>query len=235
VTETGRRYADSVSTGSPDASQSAAPGLPAGAFSDWLRDTLAALAERRDADVPCGACNACCRTSHYINVRPEDGRALKLLPRELLRPAPGLPPGNMYLGFDEQGRCPMLADGRCTIYADRPRACRTYDCRIYAAAGIAADRPDIDAQARRWRFAFPAPRDCEKLDAVRAAVAFVLAHPEAFPSAEAHGQPLRVAVCAISVHHRFLPREPRLWRRPDSERRRVRAVADAHELLFGDG
>ncbi len=210
-------------------------GLDAGVFSVWLRDTEAALAEKREADVPCGPCNACCRTSHYIHVRPEDRRALKCLPRAYLSPAPDLPPGNLVLGFDQAGRCPMLVDGRCTIYADRPRACRTYDCRIYAAAGIEADRPDIDAQARRWRFTFPAARDHEALDAVRAAVAFVRAHPEGFPSAAAHRQPLRVAVVAIAVHERFLERPQRPWRPPETDRRRVRAVADAHELLFGDG
>jgi hypothetical protein len=219
--------ADELPAGSAD--------LPAGAFSAWLGETQAALAEKRDADVPCGPCNACCRTSHYIHVRPEDRRALKRLPRASLSPAPDLPPGNLVLGFDEAGRCPMLVDERCTIYADRPRACRTYDCRIYAAAGIAADRPDIDAQARRWRFAFPGERDREERQAVRAAVAFVRAHPEAFPSAAAHRQPLRVAVVAIAVYERFLERPRRLWRPAETERRRVRAAADAHELLFGDG
>ena len=211
------------------------PDLPAGDFSAWLRDTLAALAEKREADVPCGPCNACCRTSHHINVRPEDRRALRRLPPAYLSPAPDLPPGNLYLGFDEAGRCPMLVDGRCTIYADRPRACRTYDCRIYAAAGTEGDRPDIDTQARRWCFAFPGERDREELAAVRDAVAFIVAHPEAFPSMAAHRQPLRVAVCAIWVHGHFLERPRRLWRPAETERRRVRAVADAHELLFGDG
>lgn len=215
--------------------------LSAGDFSAWLRDTEAALAEKREADVPCGPCNACCRTFHYVHVRPEDRRALRHLPRAFLSPAPDLPPGNLVLGFDESGRCPMLVEGRCTIYADRPRACRTYDCRIYPAAGIEADRPDVDAQARRWRFAYPAPRDRELQEAVCAAVAFIRRHPEAFPSPEAHRQPLRVAVLAVAVHARFLPQRPGPWQRlrspsrRDSDRRLVLAVADAHELLFGDG
>ena len=221
--------------GDADSAPGRAPELTAGDFSAWLRETLAALAEKREADVPCGSCNACCRTFHFINIRPEDRRALRRLPPAYLSPAPDLPPGNLYLGFDEAGRCPMLVDDRCTIYADRPRACRTYDCRIYASAGIEADRPDIDAQARRWRFAFPAGRDREEFAAVRATVAFILAHPEAFPSEAAHRQPLRLAVCAIWVHEHFLERPRRLWRPAETERRRVRAVADAHEMLFGDG
>jgi uncharacterized protein len=219
----------------PQLSDGTASELHAGAFASWLRDTQAALAEKCEADVPCGPCNACCRTSHYIHVRPEDRRALRRLPRAFLSPAPDLPPGNLVLGFDEAGRCPMLVDGRCTIYTDRPRACRTYDCRIYAAAGIEADRPDIDAQARRWRFAFPDARDGELRDAVRASVLFVRAHPEAFPSEAAHCQPLRVAVVAIAVHEHFLERPQHFWRRAETDRRRVRAAADAHELLFGDG
>jgi hypothetical protein len=209
--------------------------IPAGDFATWLRDTSAALDEKREADVPCGTCNACCRTAHYIHVRPEDRRALRKLPRAYLSPAPDLPPGNLVLGYDEAGRCPMLVGGLCSIYADRPRACRTYDCRIYAAAGIAADRPDIDAQARRWTFAFPSARDREELAAVREAVAFIREHPESFPSEAAHRQPLRVAVLAVAVHEQFLPGRHHVWRRADPDRRRVRVIADAHELLFGDG
>lgn len=209
--------------------------LPAGDFSAWLRDTGAALAEKRPAQVPCGACNACCRTSHYIHVRPEERRALRKLPRAYLYPAPAMPPGVFVLGYDAAGRCPLLVEERCTIYADRPIACRTFDCRIYAAAGIAADRPDIHEQARRWAFTYPSAQDLEEQEAVRAAVRFIGEHPESLPSAAAHRQPLRVAVLAIAVHERFLPRRPRAWHRPDTDRRRVRAVADAHELLFGDG
>jgi Fe-S-cluster containining protein len=209
--------------------------LSAGAFSAWLRDTRGALAEKREADVPCGGCNACCRTAHYVHVRPEDRRALRHLPRAFLRSAPDLPPGNQVLGYDAAGRCPMLFDGRCTIYVDRPRACRTYDCRMYAAAAIAADRPEIDAQARRWLFTYPSPRDREEQDAVWAAVAFIREHPEAFPSEAAHRQPLRVAVIAVAVHERFLPQTGFVSRWTHADRHRVRAIADAHELLFGDG
>ena len=209
--------------------------LPAGEFAAWLRDTRAALDEKRPADPPCGSCNACCRTSHFIHVRPEDGRALRTLPRAYLSPAPDLPPGNLVLGFDAAGRCPMLVEDRCTIYDVRPRACRTYDCRIYAAAGIAADRPEVDLQARRWVFTYPTERDREALEAVRSAVRFISEHPEAIPGDAARRQPLRVAVLAIAVHERFLPRRGLIARRPDTDRRKVLAIGDANETYFGDG
>ena len=207
----------------------------AGAFSAWLKGALAALAEEAAADVPCGSCNACCRTSHFIHVRPEEKRSRARLPRELLFPAPGLPPGNLVLAYDEDGRCPMLIEGRCSVYEDRPLACRTYDCRVYAATGVAADREAITAQVRRWRFGYPADDDRQRQAAVLAAVRFIREHPECVPGDAARVQPVRVAVLAIAVHERFLQEagqavDPGSW-----ERERARAVAAANERLFGDG
>jgi len=174
-------------------------------FSVWLREIQAALAEEAPADVPCGACNACCRTSHFIHVRPEEKRALARIPRRVLFPAPDLPPGNLVMGYDREGRCPMLVDGRCTIYADRPIACRTYDCRIYAATGVAADRGPIAERVRLWEFTYASREDRERHAAVTAAVRFVGDHPESLPSEAVRHDPLRVAVLAIAVHERFLP------------------------------
>ncbi len=69
--------------------------LPAGGFSSWLRRTRVALLEEDGADVPCGECSACCTTSHFVHVRPEETQTLARIPRELLFPAPGLPDGNV--------------------------------------------------------------------------------------------------------------------------------------------
>lgn len=69
--------------------------LPAGGFSSWLRRTRVALLEEDGADVPCGECSACCTTSHFVHVRPEETQTLARISRELLFPAPGLPDGNV--------------------------------------------------------------------------------------------------------------------------------------------
>ncbi len=39
----------------------------------------------------------------------------------------------------------------------RPQTCRTYDCRIFPAAGLGMDDDEglIARQARRWQFSFP--------------------------------------------------------------------------------
>jgi len=76
-----------------DQRMSARRDLPAGGFSCWLRRTLVALTEEGEADVPCGECSACCTTSHFVHLGPEETRTLARIPRELLFPAPGDEPG----------------------------------------------------------------------------------------------------------------------------------------------
>jgi hypothetical protein len=204
-------------------------------FFSWLTSVQAALAEEQPADVPCGECNACCRTSHFIHVRPEERRTLARIPRQLLFPAPDLPPGNLVLGYDEKGCCPMLIHGRCTIYKDRPLACRTYDCRIYLAAGVVADRAAIAAQVRLWQFSHPSQDDRDRHSAVRAAARFIREHPESLPSEAARREPVRVAVLAIAVHEAFLRGATDAAGAGGSDRDRARAVVAANEKLFGDG
>jgi Fe-S-cluster containining protein len=183
--------------------------LPAGAFGAWLDQMRCALRHEADADVACGACSACCSTSHFVHVGRDEPDALAAIPRELLFAAPGMPAGHYVLGYDELGRCPLLDDdGRCTIYEYRPLTCRTYDCRVFAAAGIDADREEITRRARRWRFDGAAPRDREEHAAVRAAARFVRDNAAAFPGAAVPDDPGQLAVLAVKVAGVFLPAGP---------------------------
>jgi Fe-S-cluster containining protein len=120
----------------------AEPDLPAGDFSAWLADVQGAIRGERGSEVPCGGCTACCTSSQFVHIGPDETGTFAAIPRKLLFPAPGAPPGHVLLGYDERGHCPMLVDGACSIYADRPRTCRTYDCRVFPAAGIDAAEGD---------------------------------------------------------------------------------------------
>lgn len=183
--------------------------LPAGDLGAWLARMRAALRHEADADVPCGDCSACCSTGHFVHIGPDETDTLTHVPGELLFPAPGMPAGHVLLGYDQRGRCPLLDDhGRCGIYAHRPRTCRTYDCRVFAAAGIDADREEITRRARRWSFVCAAPGDAEQQAAVRAAARFVREHAAAFPGGAVPDDPAQLAVLAVRVADIFLPGGP---------------------------
>src|ERR1700730_6082737 len=132
--------------------------LDAGEFSTWLGSMSGALRGENASDVPCGGCTACCTSSQFVHIEPDEKDTLACIPKELLFPAPGLPEGHVVMGYDERGHCPMLVDGRCSIYEHRPRTCRVYDCRIFAATGSSGPDPDkeqIAKHVRRWVFRSP--------------------------------------------------------------------------------
>jgi hypothetical protein len=180
--------------------------LPAGCFSSWLRRTRRALVTENRADVPCGNCAVCCRSSYFINIRPEETGTISRINKKLLFPAPGLPRGNVLLGYFENGRCPMLIDDKCSIYEYRPITCRSYDCRVFAAAGIAAGEDDktlITQRALRWKFSYPTIRDRDQHSAVQAAAVFIRDHAECFPAGAVPGNPSQLAIMAIKVYKVF--------------------------------
>jgi hypothetical protein len=137
--------------------------IDAGRFSTWLDD----LQQRGEMVVPCGACSACCTSSQFVHIEPDEIDVLAHVPAALRFPAPGLPKGHAVMGYDERGHCPMLVDGACSIYEHRPRTCRTYDCRIFSATAVVPDQPAVAARVQQWRFAVD---DRELWKRVRAAV-----------------------------------------------------------------
>jgi len=184
-------------------------GLPAGCFSSWLRRTRNALAKEKGSVVNCGPCKACCTSSYFIHIRPEEKQALSRIDKKLLFPAPGLPKGNVLLGYFENGYCPMMTDKGCAIYEHRPLTCRTYDCRIFAAAGIDAGEEDqvlINQQARLWQFSYSTGSDHAQHEAVKAAALFLQTRGKIFPEGTIPRNPSQLALMAIKVYKVFLKR-----------------------------
>jgi hypothetical protein len=185
--------------------------LPAGRFTVWLGEIGRAIDGAGESEVPCGSCTACCEASQFIHVEPDEADALAHIPQALLFPAPGLPKGHRLMGYDEHGCCPMLVEGSCTIYAHRPRTCRTYDCRVFAAADIADTDPSksrIAARAGRWRFDEPLEDDVVRHGAVRSAARFLGDHADALPHRVAPVTATQLAVLAIQLHETFLDGDP---------------------------
>lgn len=184
--------------------------LAAGPFGAWLAQLQAALRGEGDSDVPCGPCVACCSSAQFVHIGPEETDALAHIPAELVFPAPRMPRGHVLMGYDEHGRCPLLIDGACSVYAHRPRTCRVYDCRVFAAAGIAPDddKPLIAAQTVRWRFEHPDESDEVLHQAVQAAAAFVQRHRAELPEGSLPLPATARAVQAIEIHELFTQGEP---------------------------
>lgn len=184
--------------------------LPAGDFGAWLNEILRAIDGNSSTDVACGTCVACCSSSQFVHIAPDELDALAHIPKALMFPAPRMPPGHVLMGYDERGRCPMLRESGCSIYEHRPRTCRTYDCRVFPAAGVRPEEPGkslIATQAARWQFTFEDSDATSAAAAVQAAATFLDQH-----SAELGDvAPLTAtqsAVSAVRTHDLFVGREP---------------------------
>jgi uncharacterized protein len=205
----------------------------AGPFSSWLGDLQEARRAERDVDVPCGTCTACCTSSQFVHIGPDERRTLARIPPELLFPAPRSPAGHVLLGYDEHGHCPMLIDNACSIYEDRPRTCRTYDCRVFAATGVALTEPEkaqLAERVRQWRFDYPRPSDRRAHEAVLSASAFLTAHPELLGGGAMATQ---IALLALEIRDLFVTSNggsPEVTTDPTD----LRALKDRLGRLTGD-
>jgi Fe-S-cluster containining protein len=206
------------------------PEIDAGDFGSWLLGAVAVLRGTAGADVPCGSCVGCCVSSYFIPVRPEDAAARARIPPARLVRASRQAADLLMMGYREDGSCPMLSTGQCTIYSDRPQTCRDYDCRIFAAAGIdagGADKQVINTRVRAWRFRYRDDDERKAHGAVRAAAAFIRDRREAFPGGRAPSAPTGIAVLALKAHAVFL--DPANPVRADAEI--ARAVVEASRVF----
>jgi uncharacterized protein len=179
--------------------------IDAGPFGKWLASMRAVLRGEGDADVPCGSCVGCCVSSYPIPLRVEDEVARDLVPEQWL--VGSSKPGERWLmAFREDGSCPFLSTQGCGIYADRPRTCRDYDCRIYAAAGILPDgeRPLIQQRVRDWEFDFESPDARRQALAVVRAATFIRENPGLFPVSMRAQSATAAAVMAVKGFELFL-------------------------------
>ena len=182
-------------------------GIHAGNFSAWLRDAEASLRSGNGgADVPCGTCRGCCRSSMFIHIEPEETQTIARIPRSLLFTAPGRPKGRLLMGYNDKGHCPMLVDNQCSIYEHRPRTCRDYDCRVFAATGISVDhqtQAEIAQRVNAWVFSYESEESREEHRIVKEAAAFLQHNRNLFPPESLPGYPVQLAVLAVRIWKLF--------------------------------
>ena len=71
----------------PDTESADASGLDAGDFASWLTGAQGAIRGEATSDVPCGECTACCTSSQFIHIGPDETATLARIPPALLFPA----------------------------------------------------------------------------------------------------------------------------------------------------
>jgi Fe-S-cluster containining protein len=86
---------------------------------------VAVVSDEPESDVPCGECTLCCEllSPHLTPEEISSGKYPVSFGES--------PDGPVVLMFKKPGTngCSMFIDGKCSIYNDRPLACRQYDCR----------------------------------------------------------------------------------------------------------
>jgi Fe-S-cluster containining protein len=97
----------------------------ANSYIQTLSTTISAMiSDEPISDVPCDTCTICCQLlSPFLT--PEE-IASGRYPISLING----PEGPVVALFrNTYGGCAMLKDNKCSIYEDRPIACRQFDCR----------------------------------------------------------------------------------------------------------
>jgi Fe-S-cluster containining protein len=146
----------------------------------------------------------------FIHIKPDESRTKRRIPQALQFPAPGLPKGNVLLGYSSKGVCPMFKSGECSIYEDRPQTCRDYDCRIFTATGIAVDeemQPEIAERVRAWTFDYANDASREEHRLLRQAAAFLRENGDLFPPGTIPAYPVQLAALAVRVYAAYVVAE----------------------------
>jgi len=110
------------------------------------RDFLAAWWRGDAGPVPCGGCSACC---YYDGIPVDEKRDRRRLPYLVTERNAD---GGLVLQRRADGACAHLGAQGCTVYEHRPSACRSFDCRAFAAMGL-VEHCDPNHHIPDWEFA----------------------------------------------------------------------------------
>jgi hypothetical protein len=185
------------------------PQIDSGNFINWFKMTVAAIQTSADVYVPCRDCTACCKSGFYIAVGKDETQTLERIPKKLLKRLPGLQ-DLYYLGHDQHGHCHLLKDGLCSIYEDRPHACRTFDCRIFIATGIQLDKDPaspINGRVQEWEFRYPTQGDQVTQEYLKQVAAILQEHTKPSPDDPSSENHRLLALKAILITSRLLKRK----------------------------
>lgn len=179
---------------------------PLGSVTSLMREFNRTV-ETGEARVPCDGCTVCCRTpSQWANLEPDEADRY-----EFTTAFPGDPAtyrgSTVALAKHEDGSCVYLVDDKCSIYADRPRACRSYDCRMLALLQVSIHPEPVFLESiQQWQAPrTPLPEDRMILLAMRIAMASAL---------ETFGGSIGAVMRCMETWRKFLPMAKRALDEP---------------------
>ena len=159
------------------------------------------------SDVPCGTCTACCTSSQFVHIGPDETDTLAHIPASCCSPRRGLPRGHVLMGYDHRGHCPMLVDrsARSTSTDRRPVARTTAVSFLRPVSNRTTTRSTSSAGRDVGGSDFPTEDDRTQHAAVRRAARYLGEHPEVVPGGVVSNA-TQHAVQAVEAHAMFLAR-----------------------------
>ncbi|MBV9756027.1 MAG: YkgJ family cysteine cluster protein [Alphaproteobacteria bacterium] len=145
-----------------------------------------------DRAVPCAGCTECCYTEH-LPVDPRQEPPERLARLDTVPTADG----KRELRKRADGACVHLGPQGCTVYADRPTICRTYDCRVSALLGL-VERYRDGHHAPAWAF------ESRSIDDQRLLAAFKLGHMRYQEAHPGPADPHRIAESVLANLRKLL-------------------------------
>lgn len=107
------------------------------------------------ANVPCGACRACCR-NNLVLILPDEGDDPALYEMDRYE----TPHGEvLVLKHRPNGDCVYLGADGCTIHDHAPAICRVFDCRGFFAMRSRNERRVLSRGSETTRAIFAAGRE----------------------------------------------------------------------------
>ena len=106
---------------------------------------------------------------------------------------------------DPSGNCPKLIDGRCSIWSNRPRMCKRFDCRLHALAELDphAIPASLSERIASWKFSFDREDDVIQQQSFLRAMKFLNANSEIFAARGIESGSIKMASLAVDLRHLF--------------------------------
>ena len=176
----------------------------AGSVSDFLSKIQRSQWSDDGIDTPCGDCDLCCR-GLSISIEADESSTLDAIEPQLLDAHQSGDLSYWTIKMKPDGSCPKLVGGKCSIWKDRPRVCKRFDCRLFALGELPPPvrNQSFTDRVNSWRFSIDLQDDEENFEAFRRAMQLISLHQSTFAKRGIEAGTIQAASLAIDLRHLF--------------------------------